>query len=539
MTATDPTTETAATLVDTPGVLYRRRPLTWDGDALLAVDQRALPATDTTLRLATVDEVIDAIQSLAIRGAPTIGVAGAFGVVVAALAHRDGDRLDEAAVRADAERIANARPTAVDLSRGVARTLARIADGPDAVLAEAEAILDEVDGKVRAAAARAADFVLGVCPDRPLRVLTHCHTGSLATLGDGTALGAIYELAQRGRIARTYADETRPLLQGARLTAPELTEAGLPCQLCVDGAGPAAIGAGLVDCVIVGSDRIAANGDVANKIGTYSLAAAAAWNGVPFVVVAPESTIDESLPSGAAIAIEQRARDEVVNHGGAPVPPDRVDAFNPAFDVTPTALVTAVVTEDRAIPGGWAARNGGEDSAAAALARQIHEHIVVVPDFPSPGIQFQDLSNVFGQPALLRRLARAIVDAHQGEFSHVVAIEARGFILGTAVANEAGCPLVMVRKPGKLPGAVASVTYELEYGSDTLEIQEGALPPGARVLVVDDVLATGGTLQATIDLVRLREADVGGLAVLVELAGLGGRDRLGDHQLLAIHEVKV
>jgi S-methyl-5-thioribose-1-phosphate isomerase/adenine phosphoribosyltransferase len=533
----DKTVESSFDAGQPAGVLYKRRPVSWDGEALLAVDQRALPASDTTLRLETVDEVIDAIKSLAIRGAPAIGLAGAFGVAISALAHRDGDALDEAAVRADAERLAAARPTAVDLSRRVNELVALLPDGADGIVRAAEDLLDDVDRRVRAAAGRAADFILRATPSRPIRMLTHCHTGSLACLGDGTALGTIYELAGRGALGEVLADETRPLLQGARLTAPELTEAGISCRLCVDGAGAAAIGAGKIDCVVIGADRIAANGDVANKIGSYSLAAAAAWAGIPFVVVAPESTIDHTLATGADIEIEERAHEEVAGYGGSQTTADGVAVYNPAFDVTPTDLVTAVVTEDRVMTGGWDNAESSVGAAADALARQIHQSIRVVSGFPKPGIEFQDLSAVFGQPSLLRRLARLIVDEHAGDFDHVVAIEARGFILGTAVAHEAGCPLVMVRKAGKLPGDVSSVTYDLEYGTDTLEIQDRALPPGARALVVDDVLATGGTLEATLELIGKRGAEVGGLAVLVELVGLGGRERLSAHPLFSIHEV--
>ncbi|GAA3293482.1 hypothetical protein GCM10020295_15450 [Streptomyces cinereospinus] len=261
--------------------------LGWDGEAVIAVDQRALPGEYRLLRLVTVDELIGAIQSLAIRGAPALGLAGALGVALSALRRTaTGNGVTEA-VTADASRIAQARPTAVNLEWGVRRALGRLGDGPDAVLAEALAMIEEDTATNRAAALRAADLVLSLTERRPLRILTHCNTGRLATAAGGTALGAILELAERDCVAEVLVDETRPLLQGSRLTAWELGEAGVPYRICVDSAAAAAMARGLVDCVLVGADRIAANGDVANKIGTYGLAVAAAHHGIPFLVVAP------------------------------------------------------------------------------------------------------------------------------------------------------------------------------------------------------------------------------------------------------------
>jgi methylthioribose-1-phosphate isomerase len=319
------------------------RTFRWVDGALETVDQRRLPAEHVTLRLTTVAELIEAIQSLAVRGAPALGIVGAFGVALSARLHPS----DQARVRADAERIANARPTAVNLGWGVTRALARLAAGPDAVLAEAVAVLDEDERVNRTASGRAADLLQQLCPDRPLRVLTHCNTGRLATGAWGTALGAVRHLAQRGAVELVVATETRPLLQGARLTAWELAEAGIPYRIAVDSAAPALIARGMVDCVVVGADRIAANGDTANKIGTYSLALAAHRTGIPFLVVAPESTVDESLADGGGIVIEERAPDEVAGFGGVRTTPDGVSVYNPAFDVTPIELITAVVTESR------------------------------------------------------------------------------------------------------------------------------------------------------------------------------------------------
>ncbi|HEX5120656.1 MAG TPA: S-methyl-5-thioribose-1-phosphate isomerase [Pseudonocardiaceae bacterium] len=319
------------------------RTFQWVDGALETVDQRRLPAEHVTLRLTTVAELIEAIQSLAVRGAPALGIVGAFGVALSARLHPS----DPARVRADAERIANARPTAVNLGWGVTRALARLADGPAAVLAEAVAVLDEDEKVNRAASGRAADLLQELCPDRPLRVLTHCNTGRLATGAWGTALGAVRHLAARGAVELVVATETRPLLQGARLTAWELAEAGIPYRIAVDSAAPALIARGVVDCVVVGADRIAANGDTANKIGTYSLALAAHRAGIPFLVVAPESTVDESLTDGGSIVLEERAPDEVVGFGGARTAPEGASVLNPAFDVTPIELITAVVTESR------------------------------------------------------------------------------------------------------------------------------------------------------------------------------------------------
>lgn len=318
----------------------------WVDGALVTVDQRLLPGEHRVLRITSVDELVEAIAGLAVRGAPALGVAGAFGVVISAHHHPD----DPARVEADAHRIANARPTAVNLGWGVSRALAKLTGGPDAVLAEAMAILDENDRINKTASARAADLLRQLCPDRPLRVLTHCNTGSLATGSWGTALGAIRHLAVQGALELVVATETRPLLQGARLTAWELSEAGIPYRLAVDSAAPALIARGEVDCAVVGADRIAANGDTANKIGTYAIALAAARTGIPFLVVAPESTVDENLPTGDGIVIEERDPAEVTAYAGVRTTPAGTNAVNPAFDVTPIDLITAVVTEQRTLP---------------------------------------------------------------------------------------------------------------------------------------------------------------------------------------------
>jgi methylthioribose-1-phosphate isomerase len=242
----------------------------------------------------------------------------------------------EREVTAAAGRLRAARPTAVNLGRGVDRALSRLPGGPAAVLAEARAILDEEAKASRAIGERGADLLQ---TDRPLRLLTHCNTGWLAAVEWGTALGIVTVLHERGQVEIVYADETRPLLQGARLTAWELAAQRIDHRVIVDGAAPSLIARGLVDAVVVGADRIAANGDVANKVGTYPLALAATRAGIPFVVAAPESTVDADTPTGGSIAIEERGPAEVV---AGP-------AYNPAFDVTPADLVTAVVTERRTV----------------------------------------------------------------------------------------------------------------------------------------------------------------------------------------------
>ncbi|MEU8898349.1 S-methyl-5-thioribose-1-phosphate isomerase [Nocardia sp. NPDC048505] len=341
--------------------------LIWDDGALVTIDQRGLPHEVRELRLSTVDQIIDAIQALAIRGAPAIGIAGAFGVVIATAAHTVAGVVDVAAAEADAARLAAARPTAVNLAWAVRRVLARVPAGADAVLAETLDMLAE-DGRVnRAAATHAADLVQRLLPDRPLRLLTHCNTGRLATSAFGTAIGALRVLHDRGLIADVLVDETRPLLQGARLTTWELAEAGIPHRLTMDSAAAWAVATGQVDCVVVGADRVTANGDVANKIGTYALALAARHHGIPFIVVAPESTRDPGMATGAEIVVEQRAAAEVTGFGGVATAPAGTAAFNPAFDVTPAALVTAVVTELGVV------YSAGDSAAAiAGTAAELH-----------------------------------------------------------------------------------------------------------------------------------------------------------------------
>lgn len=300
-------------------------PVWWDADAIGYVDQRALPRALERRRARSVDDVVEAIRTLAVRGAPAIGIFGAYGVALAGLVHADHEAFTFAV-----ERIREARPTAVNLAWAVDRVAARVDKN---YLAEA----DRIAAEQREVDRLIAEAALPLFP-RGATVLTHCNTGPLATGGGGTALGAIVAAHRAGRVAHVYADETRPLLQGARLTMYELRAAGVPATVIVDGAAAITMARHGVDVVIVGADRIARNGDTANKIGTYGLAILAAHHGIPFYVAAPRSTFDFGLESGAQIPIEERAAEEI-----RLAPEDAV--YNPAFDVTPGRLITAFVTE--------------------------------------------------------------------------------------------------------------------------------------------------------------------------------------------------
>ncbi|SEG80537.1 methylthioribose-1-phosphate isomerase [Thermomonospora echinospora] len=318
--------------------------VTWTGDALRLIDQTVLPARLEHLEVRDVDVLVDAIRRLVVRGAPALGVTGAYGVAVAMLqAEREG--WDRAALEAAVDRIRTARPTAVNLAGGVDRVRPLIGDGLAAVTAEAGRVLREDVAANRAMGAHGADWIARRVSRRPLRVLTHCNTGSLATAGWGTALGVIRELHARGLLEMVYADETRPLLQGSRLTAWELAHDGIPHRVLADGAAASTILRGLVDVAVIGADRIAANGDTANKIGSVGVALACADAGIPFVVAAPWSTIDPGTATGEDIPIELRDGREVLAWEGARTAPAGSEGFNPAFDVTPARLISALVTE--------------------------------------------------------------------------------------------------------------------------------------------------------------------------------------------------
>lgn len=334
-----------------------------DGAVVRLVEQRELPARLVFWDVRCVEELEDAIASLAVRGAPALGLAGAFGVCLAGveLLSDAGDRrhgsessFDRGTNGAEAflgaleplaRHLAAVRPTAVNLAWGVEQALgavrAAVAQGASARTALAHAITraQELAREDEVANRAIGAYGAALLPDGA-RVLTHCNAGSLACGFYGTALGVVYAAFEQGKLAHVYADETRPVGQGARLTMWELTQAGVPCTLQCDGMAASLMAAGKVDAVVVGADRIAANGDTANKIGTYPLAISAAYHGIPFYVAAPTSTVDASLPDGSGIPIECRDAREVIDvEGFSP------DVFNPSFDVTPAALIAGIVTE--------------------------------------------------------------------------------------------------------------------------------------------------------------------------------------------------
>jgi methylthioribose-1-phosphate isomerase len=324
----------------------RITPIELRDETLRILDQTRLPAETRYIETQDYTHVCEAICGLAVRGAPLIGIAAAYGLVLALRAGIDPQRA--------AAGLAATRPTAVNLRWALDRVLTASAGHPDRAEAEARRIHEEqIESDVRcgelgtetlweisrAKNQRCGDGVVA------LTVLTHCNTGSLATGGIGSALGVIKTAHRRGFVGLVLADETRPLLQGARLTAWELAQEGIPHRIIVDGAAAGIIAGGDVDAIIVGADRIAANGDTANKVGTYGLALAAHAHSLPFFVVAPASTIDPRTSTGAEIIIEDRAEDEVVSFASARSAPAGARALNPAFDVTPAHLITAIVTE--------------------------------------------------------------------------------------------------------------------------------------------------------------------------------------------------
>lgn len=319
-----------------------------DGCELRIIDQTRLPGALVELALTTLPEMVDAIQSLRVRGAPAIGVAGAVGLaVLAERAAMESPATFDADIAAAAAALRSARPTAVNLAWAVDQVLAagQVGGGSPSVRAtamraQASTILADDIAMCASIGAHGATLLRD-----GMTVLTHCNAGALATAGIGTALAPVYTMHARGATIRVFADETRPLLQGARLTAWELDRAGVSVTLLTDGMAGSVMRSGVIDAVLVGADRIAANGDVANKIGTYGVAVLARHHGIPFYVLAPRSTLDPATPDGDAMCIEMRDGSEVRTLGGVATAPGNVTVHNPAFDVTPAALVTAIVTD--------------------------------------------------------------------------------------------------------------------------------------------------------------------------------------------------
>ncbi|HUV63178.1 MAG TPA: S-methyl-5-thioribose-1-phosphate isomerase [Sedimentisphaerales bacterium] len=314
------------------------------------VDQRRLPAEFVMLQCRDVETLFEGIKTLAVRGAPAIGVAGAYGLVLALQKPGANDSIEEAlkVLAGTRDYLASSRPTAVNLSWALDRVCKRanaqrsttLQSLREAVLAEANAIYVEDVDMCRRIGLHGERFI-----KEGASVLTHCNAGALATAGQGTALSVMFEAHKNGRTFKVYADETRPLLQGARLTAWELQQAGIDVTVICDNMAGWLMKQGKINAVITGADRIAANGDAANKIGTYSLSILAREHGVPFYIAAPSSTFDLSIKSGSEIPIEQRAAEEVTTLHGTPIAPAGVAAYNPAFDVTEARDIAAIITE--------------------------------------------------------------------------------------------------------------------------------------------------------------------------------------------------
>jgi methylthioribose-1-phosphate isomerase len=316
----------------------------WKENKISLLDQTALPVSENYISYDSIAEFIVAIQNLVVRGAPALGVAGAYGVVLAMdEAARNGLSADQLEKNIDALR--DARPTAVNLAWAVEKIRKHVGSGRDAVMAAAQELASEDKQSSTDMGNIGADWLINRLGAKPLTLLTHCNTGSLATTGTGTALGVIKELHHRGYVKEVFADETRPLLQGSRLTAWELMKSEIPYRIEPDGAAAMAILSGRIDAALIGADRIAKNGDSANKIGSLSVALACHAAGIPFLVVAPESTVDRSIETGKEIHIEIRGDEELTHFKGLQVAPIGAKSFNPAFDVTPAKYISAVITE--------------------------------------------------------------------------------------------------------------------------------------------------------------------------------------------------
>ncbi|MDI1432615.1 S-methyl-5-thioribose-1-phosphate isomerase [Polyangium sorediatum] len=349
------------------GAGYSAAELAESCDRVFLLDQRDLPAREVYVTLRSVEDVAEAIRAMVVRGAPAIGIAAAYGMVLAARALRPAvaERY-VAGLRAAASMLVAARPTAVNLSWAVSRMLtsaeAHASDAAEVRVAELAALARRIHVEDLEACRRMGRVGAARIPDGAT-ILTHCNAGALATGGYGTALGVIRAAAEAGKRVRVLADETRPYLQGARLTAWELAQDGIPVEVITDSMAGYFLRRREVTAIVVGADRIARNGDIANKIGTYGLACLAKHHGTPFYVAAPWSTVDLATLDGDHIPLEERSRDEVVRVGGAVLVPEGVPARHPAFDVTPAELITAIFTERGEFAAGEIAR-AGEASGA-------------------------------------------------------------------------------------------------------------------------------------------------------------------------------
>ena len=319
----------------------------WRDNKVILLDQTLIPVSEEYVAFDSVEPLIIAIQRLVVRGAPALGVTGAFGVVVA-MDEAERKNWSPAELEKAIDDLRDARPTAVNLAWAVEKIRTLVPRGRDAVLAAAEELASEDKKSSTDMGNIGADWLINSLGSRPVTLLTHCNTGSLATTGTGTALGVIREMHNRGLVKEVYADETRPLLQGSRLTAWELMKSEIPYRIEPDGAAAMAILSGRIDAALIGADRIAKNGDSANKIGSLSVALACHAAGIPFLVVAPESTVDRSIATGKEIHIEIRGDEELTQFKGMQVAPLGAKTFNPAFDVTPAKYISAVITEMKA-----------------------------------------------------------------------------------------------------------------------------------------------------------------------------------------------
>lgn len=320
------------------------RTIDWVDGHIELIDQTKLPGELEVRTVTELDDLINDIKRLAVRGAPALGVAGGMGVALIAQQGLKGAELEDSS-----RRLANARPTAVNLSWGVRRVMEYANEGKDRILEEALAIRDEDIASCYSMGQYGADLIEELLGEGQHAIMTVCNTGGLACVERGTALGVIQTMFERGTLKEALPVETRPLLQGSRLTAWELEQMGAPYRLIVDSAGPFLLRRGFAQAFFAGADRITANGDTANKIGTYSLSLGAKAMNLPVIVVAPESTIDMETKTGADIEIEDRGTEEVVNFHGVRTAPEETQAINPAFDVTPHENITAIVTDRRVI----------------------------------------------------------------------------------------------------------------------------------------------------------------------------------------------